>query len=65
LDLRRRKWRRLHNEEHRNLSSNIIRVIKLKMMKCAGRIARMGKWSENLKGRDHLEDLTIDGRVRV
>jgi hypothetical protein len=38
-------WRRLHNEELHNsyVSQNIIRVIKSKRMRLAGRIARMGK----------------------
>jgi hypothetical protein len=37
-------WRRLHNEELRNLyaSLSIIRVIKLRSVKCAGHVARMG-----------------------
>jgi hypothetical protein len=38
-------WRRLHNEELHNLyaSSNIIRVIKSRKIKEAGRVARMGE----------------------
>jgi hypothetical protein len=37
-------WRRLHNEELRNLyaSPNIIRVIKSKRMRLVGHVARMG-----------------------
>jgi hypothetical protein len=37
-------WRRLHNEELRNLyaSPNVIRVIKRKRMRWAGHAARMG-----------------------
>jgi hypothetical protein len=44
-------WRKLHNEEFHDLysSPNIIMVIKSRRMK-----------KENLKGRDHLEDLGID-----
>jgi hypothetical protein len=36
-------WRRLHNEELRNLyaSPNIVRVIKLRRMRWAGNVARM------------------------
>jgi hypothetical protein len=38
------EWRRLHNEELRDLlsSPNIIRVIKLRIMRWAGHVARMG-----------------------
>jgi hypothetical protein len=39
-------------------------------MRCAGHVARMGDVkciqnfrSENLKVRDHLEDLSVDGRI--
>jgi len=37
-------------------------------MGCAGHVAcmrdvHMKFWSENIKGRDHLEDLHSDGRV--
>jgi len=58
-------WRRLHNEELHNLytSPNIIMVIKLSRMRWVGSVECMGEmrnaqkiWSENLKGRDHLED---------
>jgi len=36
-------WRRLHNEELHNLytSPSIIRVIKSKMLRCAGYVTRM------------------------
>jgi hypothetical protein len=49
-------YRRLHNEELRNLyaSPNIIRQIKLRRMECAGHVVRIGEmgihsifWSEN------------------
>jgi len=30
-----------------------------------GDIIRTKLWLENLKGRDHLEDLSIDGRMSV
>jgi hypothetical protein len=38
-------WKKLHNEELHNLysSPNIIRMIKLRRMKCAGHVARMGE----------------------
>jgi hypothetical protein len=63
-------WQRLHNEVLHNLytSPNIIRMIKSRCIGWAGHIACMGKMkneyqnlSENLKGRDHLEDLGVDG----
>jgi hypothetical protein len=38
-------WRKLHNEELHNLysSANIIRMIKSRMMRWAGHVARMGR----------------------
>jgi hypothetical protein len=38
-------WRRLHNEELRNLyaSQNVIRMIKSRRMKWAGHVTRMGE----------------------
>jgi hypothetical protein len=40
-----REWRKLHNEELNNLysSPNILRVIKLRRMRCAGHVARKGE----------------------
>jgi hypothetical protein len=39
------EWRKLHNEELRDLYSSlsIIRIIKLRRMRWAGRVARMGE----------------------
>jgi hypothetical protein len=39
------EWRKLHNEELRDLSSSpsIIRIIKSRRMKWAGHVARMGR----------------------
>jgi hypothetical protein len=39
------EWRKLHNEELRDLysSSSIIRIIKSRRMRCAGHVARMGE----------------------
>jgi hypothetical protein len=39
------EWRKLHNEELRDLysSPSIIRIIKLRRMRWAGHIARMGR----------------------
>jgi hypothetical protein len=56
------EWRKLHNEELRDLysSSSIIRIIKSKRMKLAGHVARMGRrgtligyWCEHQCERDH------------
>jgi hypothetical protein len=39
------EWRKLHNEELRDLYSSptIIRIIKARRMRCAGHVARMGE----------------------
>jgi hypothetical protein len=39
------EWRKLHNEEFRDLysSPSIIRIIKLRRMRWAGHVARMGE----------------------
>ena len=69
-----REWRKLHNEEINDLYSfpNIVRVIKSRRMRWAGRVARMGERSGVYRvlvgkpeGRDHLEDPGIDGRVII
>jgi hypothetical protein len=64
-------WRRLHNEELRNLysTSDIIRVIKSRMMRLVRHIARMEDMRDaykvlvgKLKGStNHSEDLDVDG----
>jgi hypothetical protein len=54
-------WRKLHNEELRKLySSPSIRMIKLRRVRWAGHVARMGKramhveyWWESQKERGH------------
>jgi hypothetical protein len=39
------EWRKLHNEEFRDLCSSpsIIRIIKSRRMRCTGHVARMGE----------------------
>jgi hypothetical protein len=65
-------WRRLHNEELRNLhsSSNIIRMITSRKMRWAGHVAHVGGVRNsyiilvgNLKGRNHLEGLDVDRKI--
>jgi hypothetical protein len=55
-------WRKLHNDELHSLysSPNIVRVIKLRRMRWAGHVARMGRgevftgfWLGGPKARDH------------
>jgi hypothetical protein len=54
-------WKRLHNEKLCNLctSPDTIRVIKSRRMCGAGHVSCMGK----VNGRDHLEDIGVDGRI--
>jgi hypothetical protein len=68
----RREWRKLHNEELNDLNSStrIIRLIKLKRMRWAGRIARMRRvkvyirfWWGKLRERDHLKNPGVLGRI--
>jgi hypothetical protein len=65
-------WRRLHNEELHNLyvSPNTIRVIKSWRTRWSGHVAAWERLEmrtvfllENLKGRDHLEDLGVDVKI--
>jgi hypothetical protein len=65
-------WRRLHKEELHNLyaSPNIIRVIGSRRVRWARHIARMGETKmhtvfrlESQRGRDHSDDLGVDGKV--
>jgi hypothetical protein len=67
-------WRKLHNDELHNLyfSSIIVRMIKSRRMRLAGRVARMGEgevftgfWLGGPKGRDHWEDLGVGGRITL
>jgi hypothetical protein len=63
-------WRKQHNEELHNLysSPSIIKMIKSRMMKWAGHVARMGEkrneyriWWECQKERVHWEDQDVGG----
>jgi hypothetical protein len=49
------EWRKLHNEELRDLysSPSIIRIIKSRRMIWAGRVARMGEKRNVYRERDH------------
>jgi hypothetical protein len=63
-------WRKLHNEECHNLySSPNIRVNKSRRIRWTGHVVHMGRQMltefrlKSLKGRDHSEDLGINGRI--
>jgi len=65
------QWRKLHKEELNDLCSSpdIVQVIKSRRMRWAGHVEHMmessaytGCWWGNLRNRDHLEDLVVDGR---
>jgi len=66
------EWRKLHNEELNDLcySPDIMRVIKSRRMRWTGHVARVGRgdvytglWWGNLRERDHLEDLGVEGSI--
>jgi hypothetical protein len=64
-------WRKLRNEElhHFHSSPSIITIIKSRRIRWADHVARMGEkrndifFLESLKGRNHVEDLGVDGRI--
>jgi hypothetical protein len=62
----------MHNVQPDNLnaSSNVTGVINSRRMRWVRHVAHMGLmknaynvWAENLKGRDHSEDLGVDGSI--
>jgi len=66
------EWRRLHNEKLNDLysSSNIVRVIKSRILIWVGHVARMdeergctGSWWGNRREVDQWGDLGVDGRI--
>ena len=69
-----REWRKLHNDKLNDQysSQNNIWVIKSRRMRWAGHVVLMGERRDackvlvrKLKGRDHLEDPCIYGRIIV
>jgi hypothetical protein len=67
-------WRKLHNDELRNLysSHNTVRVIKSRRLRWAVNVARMGReemftgfWFGGPKVRDHWVDLGVGGRITL
>ena len=66
------EFRKLHDKELNGLycSPNIVRVIKLKRMRWVRHIARTGGsigdtgfWWRDIWERDHMKDLSMDGRI--
>jgi hypothetical protein len=53
-------------------SPNVIRVIESRRIRLAARVAHIGEmrmytkfWSENPKGKDHSEELGVDGKIII
>jgi hypothetical protein len=64
------KWRKPRELNDLNCTPNIVRVIKLRRMKRAERVPRMGEkrgvyrvFLGICEGRDHLEERGLDGRI--
>jgi hypothetical protein len=69
-----REWRKLHNEELNYVYSSpkIVWVIKSRIMRWTGHVARTGKRRSvhrvlvgKLRERDHLGDQGVDGSIRL
>jgi hypothetical protein len=64
-------WRRLHNDELHNLyvSPNVISVIQKRRMRWDEHVVSTGdekciqNFGPKVKGRDHAEDLVVNGRI--
>jgi hypothetical protein len=67
------EWKKIHNEDLHDLycSPNIVRVITSRRIRWARFVARVGErgqvytgfWLENLRGRNYLRDLGVDGKT--
>jgi hypothetical protein len=66
------EWRKLRSEELYDLYflSNIIQVIISRIMRLVGHVVHMGRggehagcWCGNLREREYLKDLGLDGRI--
>jgi len=65
-------WRRLHNEEHHGMysSPNIVRVIKSRRIRWAGRVARTGQMRSaygvleiTINAGNYFDELRVHGRL--
>ena len=58
------EWRRLHNEKLHDLySPNVIWVRKLRKMRWAGHVARMGAYSGSLKAKHGVGHPGVNGKI--
>jgi hypothetical protein len=61
------EWRKLHNEELRDLysSPSIIRIIKWRRMRWAGHVARMGDKMGKASGKDTAINLLTSQNFKI